>query len=111
MQWRAAWSAVWNEIKYCSAACRSRKVTPTDRELEATILALLAQRAAKETISPSDAAHAVGGDAWRELEEPARRAARRLVAAGAVDIVQGGRVVDASSAKGAMGIRRRTPGG
>lgn len=111
MQWRAAWSAVWDEVKYCSSACRARKVSPTDRELEATILALLAQRPAKETISPSDAARAVGGDAWRELEEPARRAARRLVAAGAVEIMQGGRVVDASLVKGAIRIRRRTPGG
>lgn len=107
MKWRAAWSAVWDEVRYCSAACRSRKVTPKDRELEAAILALLAQRAAKETISPSDAARAVGGDAWRELEEPARRAARRLVAAGAVDIIQGGRVVDPSSARGPIRIRRR----
>lgn len=107
MQWRAAWSAVWDEVRYCSAACRSRKVTSEDRELEAAILALLAQRAAKETISPSDAARAVGGDAWRELEEPARRAARRLVAAGAVDIVQDGHVVDPSSARGPIRIRRR----
>jgi len=110
MQWRASWSAVWDEVKYCSAACRSRKVTPTDRALEATILALLAQRPAKETISASDAARAVGGDGWRALEEPARRAARRLVAARAVDIVHDGRVVDPSWAKGAMRIRRRTSG-
>jgi hypothetical protein len=38
--------------------------------------------------------------------EPARRAARRLVAAGEVEIVQGGRVVDPSTAKGPIRIRR-----
>jgi len=40
--------------------------------------------------------------------EPARAAARRLVAAGDVEIVQGGRVVDPSTAKGAIRIRRRS---
>lgn len=107
MQWRAAWAAVWDDVRYCSAACRARKVTPQDRELEASILALLAPQAAKATISPDDAARAVGCEAWRELREPARRAARRLVAAGAVDIIQDGRVVDPSSARGPIRIRRR----
>jgi hypothetical protein len=38
--------------------------------------------------------------------EPARRAARRLVADGVVDITQGGNVVDPSTAKGPIRIRR-----
>jgi hypothetical protein len=38
--------------------------------------------------------------------EPARMAARRLVARGEVQIVQGGRVVDPSTARGAIRIRR-----
>ena len=70
---------------------------------------LLAARAADATICPSEAARAVGGEAdeaWRELMEPARRAARRLVAAGEVEITQGGKVVDPSTAKGAIRIRR-----
>ena len=48
----------------------------------------------------------VGGDGWRELMEPARRAARRLVATGAVQITQQGRVVDPSTARGPIRIRR-----
>jgi hypothetical protein len=40
--------------------------------------------------------------------DDARSAARRLVAAGAVEITQGGRVVDPSTAKGPIRIRRRT---
>jgi len=47
-----------------------------------------------------------GGDAWRALLEPALRAARRLVVAGEVEITQGGRVVDPSTAKGPIHIRR-----
>ncbi|EFQ84247.1 hypothetical protein HMPREF0063_10963 [Aeromicrobium marinum DSM 15272] len=38
--------------------------------------------------------------------EPARRAARRLVEAGRVQITQAGHVVDPSTAKGPIRIRR-----
>ncbi|KNH13536.1 S-adenosylmethionine tRNA ribosyltransferase [Arthrobacter sp. ZBG10] len=79
---------------------------PVDQELEAKILELLAARAATSTICPSDAARAVGGDTWRDLMEPARQAARRLVDAGQVSITQGGTVVDPSTAKGPIRIRR-----
>jgi hypothetical protein len=81
-------------------------VTDTDRQLEKSILAMLEQRAAVATICPSEAARSVGGDDWRALMEPARRAARRLVADGAVEIVQGGRTVDPSTARGPIRIRR-----
>jgi hypothetical protein len=84
------------------------RVTDTDRRLERAILDLLAARAATATICPSEAARAVGGDGWRELMEPARQAARRLVAADAVEITQGGRVVDPSTARGPIRVRRRT---
>jgi hypothetical protein len=77
-----------------------------DLHLEAAIRELLAQRKATSTICPSDAARAVSPDDWRDLMEPARRAARRLVAAGEVDITQGGQVVDPSTAKGPIRIRR-----
>ncbi len=38
--------------------------------------------------------------------EPARQAARRLVAAGEIEITQGGHVVDPSTAKGPIRLRR-----
>ena len=77
----------------------------TDRELEREILALLAERPV--SICPSEAARRVGGDDWRRLMEPARQAARRLVARGEVDILQRGRVVDPSTAKGPIRLRAR----
>jgi hypothetical protein len=77
-----------------------------DRQLEATILDLLAARAATSTICPSDAARAVGVENWRDLMEPARRAARRLVDAGEVEVTQGGSVVDPATAKGPIRIRK-----
>ena len=72
------------------------------------------------TVCPSEVARAVGTeDSWRDLMEPARRAARRLVASGEVEITQGGKVVDPSTATGRPGCGRRadyplsspTPGG
>ena len=106
MSWRKSWERNWDEVKYCSDACRKRKVPDTDTELEHSILKLLDQRKAGATICPSEAARSVGGENWRELMEPARRAARRLVDTGKVQITQQGRVVDPSTAKGAIRIRK-----
>ena len=110
IEWRKKWERDWDSVRYCSTDCRKRGVTETDRRLEESIAALLESRARTSTICPSDAARAVGGDdedKWRPLMEPARRAARRMVARGEVEITQGGRVVDPSTAKGAIRIRRR----
>ena len=111
MTWRKAWADDFDEVRYCSAACRRRKVRPVDRALEKAILRLLDQRARGATICPSEAAREVAGPdadeaAWRELNEPSRRAARRLVYRGEVAITQKGRVVDPSTAKGPIRIRR-----
>lgn len=81
----------------------------TDQRLEQAILELLDGRAPTSTICPSDAAravHAGDGDGWRALMEPARRAARRLVEAGEVEITQGGRPVEPAEARGPIRIRR-----
>ena len=83
---------------------------PVDEALERSVLELLAQRARGATICPSEAARAVGGEQWRPLMEPARAAARRLVARGEVEITQGGHVVDGSTAKGPIRVRRVDPG-
>lgn len=77
-----------------------------EQRLTESILELLAARASTSTICPSDAARAVGDDSWRELMEPARAAARKLVAAGEVEITQGGAVVDPATAKGPIRIRK-----
>ena len=79
-----------------------------NRALEEAIVQLLDQRSVGSSICPSEAARLVsGGEGWRALMEPARRAARRLVAAEVVVITQGGRVVDPSTAKGPIRFRRR----
>ncbi|MEO7061246.1 MAG: DUF3253 domain-containing protein [Lapillicoccus sp.] len=127
MEERRRWRGHADEVRYCSDSCRRHGVTATDRQLEATILQLLGKRAPTATVCPSEAARAVaserashqgqtgvrvpdekesGEETWRPLMEPARRAARRLVASGDVVIVQGGRIVDPSTAKGPIRIRR-----
>lgn len=109
MQWRKSWEKNWDSVRYCSDACRKVKVNDTDRALESAIQSLLDQRALDATICPSEAARVVGGDEWRDLMEPSRRAARRLVAQGVVEITQEGTVVDPSTAKGPIRIRLVRP--
>lgn len=106
MAWRKRWERTWDEVRYCSDACRRRRVRPVDRDLESAILDLLDHRADGATICPSEAARAVGGDDWRGLMEPSRAAARRLQADGRVVISQRGRPVDPSTARGPIRIRR-----
>lgn len=107
MTWRKKWEKNWAEVKYCSDACRRRGVRDIDVELERAILDLLSKRAGGASICPSEAARAVFGEAgWRDQMEAARRAARRLVVAGTVEITQGGRAVDPSRARGPIRVRR-----
>jgi hypothetical protein len=109
--WRKKWEQDWDVVKFCSDACRGHQPGERDAALEAAILDLLAERGRDKTICPSEAAKLVGGKAdrrdWEGLMEPARAAARRLVAQGRIVITQGGRVVDPSTAKGAIRLKLR----
>lgn len=110
--WRRAYAKVWDEVRHCSDACRRHRPGRRDRALEAAILALLAARAPGATVCPSEAARVVAGDneaLWRPLMKPARRAARRLVAAGLIEVVQRGRVVDPAVARGPIRLRVVAP--
>lgn len=120
--WRKKWERDWESVRYCSDACRKRGVRAVDHALEDAILSLLAERSAGATICPSEAARMVDAarddsratskendeESWRELMEPARRAARRLVAAGKIVITQQGKVVDPSAFRGAIRLRLRS---
>jgi hypothetical protein len=108
--WRKKWERDWENIRYCSARCRGRKDASGQDALEHRILEMLGTRARGATMCPSEVARAEGGEDWRERMEPVREAARRLVARGEVDILQGGQVVDPSTAKGPIRLRLRTRG-
>ncbi|WP_432496448.1 DUF3253 domain-containing protein [Kineococcus gypseus] len=108
--WRRAWARDWEQVRYCSDACRRRARgagAAVDARLDAALAELLAARPAAAGVDPDEVARAVGGEEWRALAQPARAAARRLVAAGRADLVQGGRVVDPSTARGPLRVRAR----
>lgn len=107
IEWRKKWARTWDEVKYCSEGCRKRKHQAGDDTLEQRILEALSARARDATICPSEIAMAMALDDWRPLMERVREAARRLVASGVLDITQGGRVVDASTARGPIRLRLR----
>ena len=96
----------WDVAKYCSQACSGYRPGERALELEGAILELLAERGAGKTICPSEAAKLVGGTAtqrdWEGLMEPAREVARNLATAGRIVVTQKGKVVDATTAKGAI---------
>jgi len=104
--WRKAWERDWASVRWCSDNCRKHGLTPVDLELEDTLLALVASHPDPGSVDPAEASKAVGGADWEELVEPARNAARRLVAAGRAEIIQGGRVIDPDHAKGPIRVRR-----
>ena len=111
IQWRKRWQNNWHQIKYCSHACRKAGLTKIDLDLEKSILRLLHSRKSGGSICPSEAVkelvHIDDQSQWRSLMEPARRAARRLVHQGKIQIMQGGSVVNPSKFKGPIRLRLR----
>ena len=105
IRWRKKWERDWENVKYCSDACRRRGLRDTDHALERAILDLLSKRAAGATICPSEAARVVDHVKWETLMDDTRRAANRLVISGRIVITQGGKVVDPSTAKGPIRLR------
>ena len=103
--WRAKWARDWDQIKYCGEKCRRNKPTAADADLERTIMDILNARARDKTMCPSEALPPdARGD--KERMEEVRRAARRLVARGEIEITQGGRVVDPGDFRGPIRLRR-----
>jgi hypothetical protein len=77
--------------------------------LERAIQELLDRRRPDASICPSEAARALDPEGWRDLMPAARAAAGRLAASGAVEVPQGGRVVDVATAHGPVRVRVRRP--
>jgi hypothetical protein len=121
IQWQKKHEQDWDIVKFCSEACSGYHPGEKDAALEAAILSLLAERTADgdkaKTICPSEAAKLVSGDArdkdkatrrdWEALMEPARAAARRLVAQNKIVITQHGAIVNPATAKGPIRLRLR----
>jgi len=97
MNWRKAWERSFEEVRYCSTSCRRARLTEADVALEQAVLAALRRRARGAMIDPEKE---VAGE-----REAVRRAVRRLAARGEVEVVQAGRVVEPSHARGPLGVR------
>lgn len=82
-------------------------MSPRDRRIERELLLLLDARAPSASVCPSEVARAALGEAWRDGMEDVRRAARRLAAAGVVELTQRGRMVEPTRIRGPIRIRRR----
>lgn len=77
-------------------------------DIEATILALTAQRGPARSICPSEVARALRPD-WQPLLGEVRRTACQLAAAGRIDILRKGRVVAPAGVKGVIRLRAAQP--
>jgi hypothetical protein len=99
--WRKKWDRSWEQVLYCGEGCRRRGLSAHDQHLEDSIRTRLTGPSAAVSLADIAAAHASHGDQAQAV----RRAARRLVAAGEIEMMQGGRVVDPSTAKGPITVR------
>ena len=102
-EWRRKWARCWAQVRYCSERCRGRGAgtRKVDAELETEILELLSAR--NGSICPSEATRKVAerrGLEWRDLMDATRSVARRLAARDQVTVLQRGRPVDPSAARG-----------
>ncbi|HZA74034.1 MAG TPA: DUF3253 domain-containing protein [Propionibacteriaceae bacterium] len=67
----------------------------------------MAEEAIRYAVRHSAGATSLSAISWdAQHPEILRRAARRMVAAGEIEMIQGGRVVDPSTAAGEVSIRR-----
>ena len=82
----------------------NQSITAADsREIEATLLRLVAERGPGKTVDPTEAARALGGlhpDGWGPLMQPIRRVAVSLAERGRVVILRKGKPVDPRDFKG-----------
>ena len=97
--WRKKWERDWEQVRYCSAACRRQKVGQSDQALEARILRAL-ERAPAKGISLEALVK------MPDQSEPLRQAARRLARDGRIEMIQAGVTIDPRDLHGRVTVRR-----
>ncbi|MFN7020214.1 MAG: DUF3253 domain-containing protein [Phycisphaerales bacterium] len=103
--WRKKWERDWENVRFCSDACRrARRSVEQARcggaSIEAEILRRVQDLRPGSTVCPSEIARHISPQDWRGLMPELKNAVRRLAAAGRLRALQGGREVDAATAKG-----------
>lgn len=104
IDWRAKWSKNWHEVRYCGEKCRRNKST-LKLGYEQKIIQLLSERAESATICPSEVLPLELKQDPIQMEL-VRQAARRLVHNKWIVIVQNNKVVDPSSFRGPIRLKR-----
>lgn len=106
--YRKKWEKNWEEVKFCSDRCRSdsRKYKKESLELETKILGLLEHRGKGKTICPSEVLGNLEKQDTEKMEQ-VRRAARRLVHADKIEILQKGQIINPSDFRGPIRLRMK----
>ena len=105
--WRKSFAKNWEDVKYCSNACRKRKLSKIDQQIENSILELLEAETYSNPLSTDQIADFLDFGNDKNLLESIKRAARRLEMKSFVIITQDGKRVDSSTAKGHFQIRKQ----
>ena len=85
------------------------EMTEPVSSIEAQILALTTARGPGKSICPSEVARAIAPDAWQSLLHSVREAAKRLSAAGLIDILRKGKPIEPAALHGVIRLRKRDP--
>lgn len=104
-EYRKKWEKVWDEVLYCSDACRRNKSKEAKLDYENLILKILKNKPTHTSICPSEVLD-LQDKTNKEKIELVRRAARRLAHSGQITILQNGKVVDPNTFKGPIRLTR-----
>jgi len=99
--WRRKWARDWEQVRYCSNACRRRGIDAADRDCESFLIAAVSAGRGR----PVELGELAGA---RDEPERFRRAARRLAHQGRIELLQQGRVVDPAEIRGPVDARLAT---
>ena len=76
MTWRKKWRHNWEQVRYCSKACRQRGLTELDRRSESVILALLKEQPNADGIQIEAANAKLAGETARARQNRLVQATR-----------------------------------
>ena len=105
--WRKSFAKNWADVKYCSNACRKRKLSKIDQRIEKIIIELLEAQPHPTPLDTTQIADFLDFGNDKNLLESIKRAARRLESKSFVIITQDGKKVNSSTAKGHLQIRKQ----
>lgn len=99
--WRKRWARCWDEVVYCSDACRAG-VSAAERVLEEAVAATVAALPRALHLPLTEVAQRLGVP----VNEPLRRTVRRLAQQGRLELVRHGRPLAPETARGEFALRR-----